>query len=105
MTTTSKTNTALDSWRMVRRWKRLSGEGKLLWLYLWTELCFGRPGTIWTSRKELGFEHGVDPKSGKRGIDALVAARLVTIVEEPRGRLRLFVAHPVEVIPVCELDP
>lgn len=102
--TTRTTITPRDVWQTVLTYPVISEAAKLAWQVLWAQKCFGRPATIWTSYAEVGAAYGKSERSGRRAVDSLVKGRLVKIIEEKPGRVRLLFWNPLEVVPPGPAD-
>jgi hypothetical protein len=81
--------------------KHVSTGAALVWLWLWREAGFAGPHVASVNLTEVGLITGNTKMQGKRNIDELVAAGLVTVLHRMEGRgggLELRIEHAPEVL-------
>lgn len=86
----------MRTYRAVMRWPDLRGEPKLAWWFLY-QLAKGGNEKIVVTPSEVGAAIGTGDASGRRAMNSLAAAKLVTIETQYKGRWTLIVNDPIEV--------
>jgi len=90
------------AWPPVCQSRRLRGEAKIAWLYLWQK-AGGRPATIATTAAAVGVHQGGGERSGLRSLLALEMAGLIEVINRPRrgdqdATWTVFVVDPAEAL-------